>query len=59
MIECKDLMKIYRDEENKTSIPALRGCDLDVSEGELVSIVGPSGSGKTTLVNILAGIETI
>ncbi|HUT80135.1 MAG TPA: ATP-binding cassette domain-containing protein [Candidatus Bathyarchaeia archaeon] len=59
MIDCKDLIKIYADEESNTKIPALRGCDLEVKSGEIITIVGPSGSGKTTLVNILAGLETV
>ncbi|MBN1329207.1 MAG: ATP-binding cassette domain-containing protein [Candidatus Heimdallarchaeota archaeon] len=59
MINCKDLIKIYTDEESNTRIPALRGCDLEVKQGEIITIVGPSGSGKTTLVNILAGMETV
>jgi len=59
MIECKDLIKIYHDEENNIKIPALRGCDLKVGKGEILTIIGPSGSGKTTLINILAGLEPI
>jgi len=59
MILCKDLIKIYTDEETQMRIPALRGCDLFVDKGEIISIVGPSGSGKTTLINILSGLETI
>lgn len=35
----------------------LRGIDLDVAAGELVSIVGPSGSGKTSLMMVIAGLE--
>ncbi|MFW9922893.1 MAG: ABC transporter ATP-binding protein [Candidatus Thorarchaeota archaeon] len=58
MIECIDLIKIYSDAERKLQVPALRGCDLKVEEGEIASIIGPSGSGKTTLINILAGLET-
>jgi ABC-type lipoprotein export system ATPase subunit len=59
MIECTDVIKIYTDPETKTRIAALRGIDLFVRKGELVSIIGPSGSGKSTLVRILAGIESI
>ena len=33
--------------------------NLDISEGEILSIVGPSGSGKTTLLKLIAGLERI
>ncbi len=59
MIECRDLIKIYLDETSNLKVPALRGIDLKVGKGEVISIVGPSGSGKTTLINILAGFETL
>lgn len=36
---------------------ALHGINLDISEGEFLTIVGPSGSGKTTLIRLLVGIE--
>lgn len=36
---------------------ALTGIDLDVRDGEIVTVVGPNGAGKSTLVNTIAGIE--
>jgi ABC-type lipoprotein export system ATPase subunit len=52
---CEDLFKIYKQEE--LEVVALRGLDLKVRRGELMSIVGASGSGKSTLLNILAGLD--
>lgn len=37
-------------------VVALEGVDLEVKEGEFLTVVGPSGCGKTTLLNILAGL---
>ncbi|NHJ48839.1 MAG: ATP-binding cassette domain-containing protein [Asgard group archaeon] len=59
MISCRDLIKIFEDKDHEIRTPALRGCDLIVNEGEIVTVVGPSGSGKTTLINILAGLEKV
>jgi putative ABC transport system ATP-binding protein len=41
----------------KTVVHALRGIDLEVERGGLMSIVGPSGSGKTTALNIIGCID--
>ena len=52
MIEARNIVKRYGDLE------VLRGVDLDVAQGEIVSIVGPSGAGKTTLLQIIGTLET-
>ncbi|MBM7502083.1 teichoic acid transport system ATP-binding protein [Brachybacterium muris] len=39
------------------SVPAVRGVDLTVREGEFVGIIGRNGSGKSTLLRMLAGVE--
>jgi spermidine/putrescine transport system ATP-binding protein len=36
---------------------AIKGIDLDILDGEFLTIVGPSGSGKTTLIRLLVGME--
>jgi len=38
-------------------VKALRGINLEVFEGEYLSIMGPSGSGKTTLFNMIGGLD--
>jgi putative ABC transport system ATP-binding protein len=38
-------------------VPALRGIDLEIRSGELVSVVGPSGSGKSTLLHIMGTLD--
>ncbi|MHC9293672.1 ABC transporter ATP-binding protein [Mycobacterium sp. LTG2003] len=41
-----------------TATEVLRDFDLDIREGEFLSLLGPSGCGKSTFLNILAGLET-
>ena len=59
MIRCEDIIKIYQDPVTEVSVAALRGLNLSIKEGELISIIGPSGSGKTTLINMIAGVDEL
>jgi putative ABC transport system ATP-binding protein len=43
----------------KVKVDALRGIDLGILHGEMVSVMGPSGCGKTTLLNVLSGLDDI
>jgi putative ABC transport system ATP-binding protein len=54
-IKVRDLVKVHH--TGKIEVQALRGLNLDIASGELVSIIGPSGSGKSTLLNIIGGID--
>jgi len=55
LLKTERLTKDYR--LGRELIRALRGVDLEVSEGEFLVISGPSGSGKTTLLNLISGID--
>lgn len=55
MIELENVTKIYR--MGKVKVPALRGVNLVIRQGEIVSIVGASGSGKSTLMNIIGCLD--
>lgn len=48
--------KLYGAEEPGETVTALQDIDLEISDGEFVSVVGPSGCGKTTLLHLAAGI---
>lgn len=51
MIKASNIQKYYGE------LQVLKGVDLDIAKGEIVSIVGPSGAGKTTLLQILGTLD--
>lgn len=51
MIDLKGIRKSFG------SLEVLKGIDLHIERGEVVSIVGPSGAGKTTLLQIMGGLD--
>ena len=55
-ISFSDVDKIYGTGPTEETVVALQDIDLDVEDGEFVSVVGPSGCGKTTLLHLAAGI---
>jgi putative ABC transport system ATP-binding protein len=57
IVEAKSLVKTY--DTGAVQVHALKGVDLAIHPGEMVSIMGPSGCGKTTLLNCLSGLDSI
>jgi len=55
VMQARDLRKSYF--KGDIAIPVLRGVDLTVGKGEMVSIIGQSGSGKSTLLHLLGTLD--
>lgn len=55
IVEISKLIKDYGKLSNKHKV--LKEIDLDIDEGQFISIMGPSGSGKTTFLNIMSTID--
>ena len=51
------MIKIENIEKSFGSLQVLKGIDLEIGKGEVVSIVGPSGAGKTTLLQIIGTLD--
>ena len=54
-IVCDGLVKIFKTDE--IEVMALQGLDMEIEQGEMLSVIGKSGSGKSTLMNIIGGLE--
>jgi len=54
VVVVEDLQMVYR--VSKLEVPALRGVDFTVKEGEFVAVIGPSGCGKSTLLHLIGGL---
>lgn len=52
-VSMRDVRKVYGTEE------VVHGVDIDISDGEFVTLVGPSGCGKSTLLRMVAGLESL
>jgi lipoprotein-releasing system ATP-binding protein len=55
LLSIRNVRKSFRKDGTKVDI--LRGVDLDVEEGEFITIMGPSGAGKTTLLHIIGSLD--
>ena len=57
IIQASAVYKTY--DTGKVTVDAIRGVDLSITRGEMVSVMGPSGCGKTTLLNVLSGLDDV
>jgi ABC-type sugar transport system ATPase subunit len=53
-IELRDVTKLYAN-----GVPAVRGINLEIADGEFMIFLGPSGCGKSTTLRMIAGLESI
>jgi len=57
IIEAENVHKVYT--TGKIQVHALRGVNLKIEKGEIVTLMGVSGCGKTTLLNCLSGLDEV
>jgi len=59
-VHARDVSRTFHlrnDQGRNVALPVLDGFNLDIREGEFLSLLGPSGCGKSTFLNMLAGFE--
>src|ERR1700733_11704329 len=56
-VSLRQVIKHYR--RGKESVEVLHGLNLEIPQGEFVSLMGPSGSGKTTILNLVGGLDSV
>ena len=56
VLELQDVWKVYK--MDSVDVPALKGIDLKIKEGEFIAIMGASGSGKSTMLNIIGALDS-
>jgi ABC-type lipoprotein export system ATPase subunit len=55
VVELRDVFCVHRTNEGDAA--ALAGTNLELAQGEVLSVLGPSGAGKSTLLRVVAGIQ--
>jgi iron(III) transport system ATP-binding protein len=53
----KNIVKSFPSQDGKGEFIAVNNIDLEINDGELVTLLGPSGCGKTTTLRMIAGFE--
>jgi putative ABC transport system ATP-binding protein len=56
LVSVRNLHKVFQ--RGGQRIDVLQGVNLDIPQGDYLSLMGPSGSGKTTLLNLIGGLDT-
>ncbi len=56
LVQCRNVWKVFG--EGASAVTALQDVDLDVADGEFLTIVGASGCGKSTLLRAIGGLES-